>query len=278
MAWLRAKETTGIPVPPVELRRLVGPTEEKFFDNPTGDPVFPEFPREAYSFVLDFGCGCGRIARQLLQQRERPKKYVGLDLHRGMIQWCQRNLQPLSPGFEFHHQNVRNPGLNPKGSDKPLPFPVPDGAVTLLLAWSVFTHVDEASAGFYLREIARVLAPEGAALTTWFLFDKTDFPMMQEFQNALFINPVDPTNAVIFDKSWLVDTAARVGLVPARIVPPDIRGFQWRLVLRHRSTKVDPVGFPEDLAPKGIERPPLTPMHAETLGISDAPRDEPEDD
>jgi len=269
MTWLRFKATADIPFPPLELRRLVGPIEEKFFDNPSGDPVFPEFPPEMYSFVLDFGCGCGRVARQLLQQREPPKKYVGLDLHRGMIQWCRQHLQPYSASFEFHHQNIRNLGFNPNGSDTSLPFPVESNAVTLLLAWSVFTHVDEAAAEFYLKEVARVLAPEGVALTTWFLFDKTDYPMMQEFQNALFINSVDPTNAVIFDKTWLSNTVARMGLVPVKIVPPSIRGFQWVLELRHRSTEVNPVDFPEDLAPKGIERPPLTPAHAEELGVGD---------
>lgn len=270
MNWFRANATAQIPIPPIELRRLVGPTREEFYDNPAGDPVFPEFPSETYSSVLDFGCGCGRIARQLLQQRDPPAKYVGVDLHRGMIRWCQRNLQPLAPGFEFHHQNIRNPGLNPRGSRTTLPFPVQNSTVTLLLAWSVFTHVDEAAAEFYLREVARVLAPDGVALTTWFLFDKADFPMMQEFQNALFINPTDPTNAVIFDKTWLTNTAGRVGLVPVRIVAPDIRGFQWRIVLRHRDAGVDAVDFPEDSAPRGIERPPLTPAHAEALGVSGA--------
>lgn len=55
MTWLRFKATADIPFPPLELRRLVGPIEEKFFDNPSGDPVFPEFPPEMYSFVLDLG-------------------------------------------------------------------------------------------------------------------------------------------------------------------------------------------------------------------------------
>ena len=27
--------------------------------------------------------------------------------------------------------------------------------------------------------------------------------MMQDFQNALYINDVDPSNAVIFDREWL---------------------------------------------------------------------------
>ena len=33
--------------------------------------------------------------------------------------------------------------------------------------------------------------------------------MMQDFQNALYINDVDPSNAVIFDREWLRREARR---------------------------------------------------------------------
>ena len=52
-------------------------------------------------------------------------------------------------------------------------------------------------------------SPDGVAVTTWFLFDKANFPMMQEFQNALYISDFDPTNAVIFDRTWLSGALAR---------------------------------------------------------------------
>ena len=45
-----------------------------------------------------------------------------------------------------------------------------------------------------------MLRDGGIAVTTFFLFDKAGFPMMQEFQNAPYINLDDPTNAVIFDR------------------------------------------------------------------------------
>ena len=57
-----------LPMPPREMRVLVGPQDEQDFDNPTGRPVYPGLPPEAYRSVLDFGCGCGRVARQLIQQ------------------------------------------------------------------------------------------------------------------------------------------------------------------------------------------------------------------
>jgi len=72
-----------IPMPPPELRALVGPTDEEDFDNPTGEPIYRDFglPSEVYDSVLDFGRGCGRIARRLLLQSPRPRRYVGIDPH-----------------------------------------------------------------------------------------------------------------------------------------------------------------------------------------------------
>jgi len=262
-----------LPLPPIELRQLVGATEDGFYDNPSGADLFPELPPQACELVFDWGCGCGRIARQLIQQRRRPGKYVGVDLHRGMVHWCQQNLSPHAENFEFHHQDVHNLGLNPEGKATVLPFPVPDASVTLFLAWSVFTHVNEEAATFYLNELSRVLHPAGVAVTTWFLFDKAGFPMMQAFQNALFINDVDPTNAVIFDKSWLRRTADRAGLALSSIIPPEMRGFHWKIYLKKAAAGVTHAEFPLDDAAQGLHRPPLMPLNADQLGL-DGPEGE----
>lgn len=123
------------------MRTLVGPTADEQFDNPTGAPVHGIDP-DRYRSVLDFGCGCGRIARQMIQQRPRPERYAGLDLHPGMIRWCQDNLASHAPGFAFHHRDVRYEPFNP-GPDKPLsaPFPFAASEFTLVVAHSVFTHL-----------------------------------------------------------------------------------------------------------------------------------------
>ncbi len=246
-----------LPFPPEAYRRLVGPTELRFFDNPDGKPVFAEFPPEACASVLDFGCGCGRLARQFLQQRPPPRHYLGIDRHAGMIDWCQSNLAPAGRGFAFRHHDAFHPHLNPGGAKDPLPFPAGERSMSLVIAWSVFTHLLEAEATFYLGETARVLADDGAALTTWFLFDKRDFPMMQAFQNALFINTIDPTNAVIFDFAWLRERMHEAGLVMTRILPPAVRGFQWVLELRRQAPGRVEQAFPADLAPVGVVRAPL---------------------
>ena len=90
----------ALPLPPLELRELVGVTDPEPYDNPTGAPIFDGLAADAWRTYLDFGCGCGRSARRLMQQAPRPQRYIGVDLHRGMVRWCQENLAPLADGFE----------------------------------------------------------------------------------------------------------------------------------------------------------------------------------
>jgi hypothetical protein len=158
-------------------------------------------------------------------------------------------------------------GLNP-GADKPatLPFPVGDGEFTFILAHSVFTHIVESSVLHYLGECARILSADGVLRTTWFLFDKGPFPMMQEFQNALYINAVDLTNAVVYDRVWLQAAAAEVGLVIKSVTPPDIRGFQWQVDFERAVPGRTSCVIPEDVAPLGSMPPPVLTVPGHTIG------------
>ena len=259
----------NIPFPPEEMRRLVGPVAESDYDNPGGEPILRDLPPEAWDHVVDFGCGCGRIARKLIQQIPRPRRYLGLDLHPGMIRWCRSHLQSLAPGFEFVHQDVRNIGLNPGGTLEQEGFPVADGSASLLLAWSVFTHLLQPQAEFYLGEVARTLRPDGIAVLTFFLFEKRDFPMMQSFQNALFINPEDPTNAVIFDREWLLSRFRAHGLKVVAAERPGVRGFQWLLRIAPETSPLPAVALPADDADFGSVPAPLLPYDAARIGLDD---------
>jgi SAM-dependent methyltransferase len=262
----RSEVPGSLPIPPLEMRRLVGPTDEAAFDNPSGDLTF-DVDAALYESVLDFGCGCGRVARRMIQQRERPARYLGIDIHAGMIKWCQANLSPHAPGFRFVHHDVFAAGLNPgRGKPRTLPFPAEEASMTMVVAISVFTHLVEEQIVHYLREVRRVLRPDGVLVSTFFLFDKSGFPMMQEFQNTLYINHVDPTNAVIVDRDWLRATAQDLGLVTAAVAPPAVRGFQWTVHFTPERTGVVEADWPADEAEIGLRRPPLLPPHAERIG------------
>lgn len=224
------------PLPPVELRRLVCHDDALFELNWTSN-VFSEIPPETYESVFDFGCGCGRIARQLMCQPARPKRYVGVDIHKGMIEWCTDNITPLSDSFNFHHHDVWNLGLGPENTKQSTcPFPVEDEAFTLCIAHSVFTHLYKEQAEYYLAEISRILRPQGVARTTWFFFDRLTFPMLFDFQVTLFVNEIDPTNAVIYDWQWFLVAVRNAGLCVQKVVPAKIRGHQWQVFLTRRSS------------------------------------------
>lgn len=239
------------------MRELVGPSDAEAFDQPRGQPVFPSITREEqYDFVLDFGCGCGRVARKLaVAAAPTPKRYVGVDLHAGMIAWASKNLAPRLPGFTFIHQDVFNAGFNPNPTaPHTAAFPVKDKSVSLLLALSVFTHLLQAQVEPYLDEVRRVLRPDGVMVATFFLFDKAYFPMMQDFQNALYINDTDPTNAVIFDRSWLLAALDVRELRIREVRPPTTRGYHWELEIEPGRGSVE---FPEDVADFGRQPPPV---------------------
>ena len=56
--------------------------------------------------------------------------------------------------------------------------------------------------------------------------------MMQDFQNALYISDFDPTNAVIFDRTWLAGALASAGLEVTAQTAPYVPGHQWAMHLR----------------------------------------------
>jgi SAM-dependent methyltransferase len=190
--------------------------------------VYPQLRPEDYRAVFDFGCGCGRTARQLMLQRPPPERYVGIDLHPELVGWCREHLEPRAPNFSFHHHDVRDVLFNP-GEDKPelRPFPAGDREFTLVNAHSVFTHLVEPHADHYLRETARILHPEGVLHASFFLFDKLAFPMMDGDHNALYVSHAYPPTAVIYDRGWLTRASREAGLVITGVEAPEVRGYQW---------------------------------------------------
>ena len=235
------------PLPPEDYRRLVT-SEDRYFDITPDSLVFPEVPAGLYDSVFDFGCGCGRIARQLMCQKPKPQRYVGIDVHKGMVAWCQDNLTAHDEAFRFHHHDVYNLGLGPDNTRQmTAPFPAEDGEFSFVVAHSVFTHLYKEQTEFYLREIARILTPSGLARTTWFFFDRSTFPMLFDFQVCLYVNEIDPTNAVIYDWRWLLGAVRDSGLCITHATPPSVRGHQWEVFLKKRDENSNN-SFPSDPA------------------------------
>jgi SAM-dependent methyltransferase len=255
------------PVPPLEMRALVGPIEEAAFENPSRGLVYPYLNASAYGSVFDFGCGCGRVARQLIQQHQQPERYLGIDLHAGMVRWCKEHLTPLAPQFAFLHHDVFDDSFNPgEGKPRIAPLPVGDKEFTLFNAISVFTHLTEDQAAHYLSEAARILSDDGVAHMSFFLLDKREFAFMQPHTNALYVSWEHPSAAVVFDRGWVIESARTAGLTVVAAHAPLIRGYQWVIEMKPSRSGLNGIELPPDTAPMGTVAIPPMPANASGIG------------
>ena len=245
-------QTVTLPLPPLAYRQLVSPiVDDSYYDNPDGSYIWgpldipPLKAGEAYRRVFDFGCGCGREARRLLLQHDKPEKLVGLDINPDMIEWCRANLG--SRNVSFHHHDVWSVTYAPQNSrNRVLPIRDLGSDFTLIEANSVFTHLHEDQSKFYLDQMRSMLGPTGIIRATWFLFNKKAFPMMGADLNTLFINESDPTNAVYYDWQAFVKMVQGLGYKVIDIKWAQVLGFHNIICLgtNHRFRDISDVTPP----------------------------------
>jgi SAM-dependent methyltransferase len=99
--------------------------------------------------AVEIGCGLGRITRPLA---DRFRHVLGVDISPEMLK--QARARAGAPTIRYE----------PVGADQHLPLP--DGAVDLVIAWTVFRHMPKAVFARYLDESHRVLRPSG-----WLVFE-----------------------------------------------------------------------------------------------------------
>ena len=97
-----------------------------------------------YARWLDFGCGSGRISRHLIES-PAVEELHGTDVDVEAIRWASRNL----PAGRYSVNR----------SEPPLEFPPEHFDV--VVAGSVFTHLDENPQRAWLAELLRTLRPGG---------------------------------------------------------------------------------------------------------------------
>jgi SAM-dependent methyltransferase len=185
--------------------------------------------------VLDIGCGAGRVARPLADFLSARGSYVGFDVSHAAIAGCARRFAGR-PNLHFVHADVRNPEYNPRGhvDEAAYAFPCADRSIDLAFATSVFTHMRLAPIRHYLREAARVLAPDGRFAFTAYLIDEPTRAQIAAgdagmafvpWQDASWTtDPGHPERAIAHDARALAEAVAAAGLVP---VGPPLRGA-WR--------------------------------------------------
>lgn len=234
-----------LPLPPPELRKLAGGDGDFWHQLSLG--VLDTYDPAIWRSILDFGCGPGRLTREVLAHEPRPRRYVGIDLDLRGISWVAAVLAPiaheLGVSFDIAHHDVHHRLFNPGGVADILPLPLQAHTVSLLLAHSVFTHLNESHALQYLHEIGRVLTIDGLVYVTWYLIDRDDWPALGT-SNSLYISAEDPGAAVMYDRGWVRETARAAGLKVVRVVPPPTRHHQWRVILAREGSGYAEVEWP----------------------------------
>ena len=159
-------EHEGLPVPPIKLRDMVrkgGILIEDFLLE--GAQVFESLIEIGQTYgvafdsttrVYEFGVGCGRVARHFLTKR--LCMFTGSDVDEELVAWCEEKLggaqvAPAPPAFFV---NAYEP-----------PVERPDASFDFIYAISVVTHMTPPHQRAWMRELHRLLAPEGRLLVSF---------------------------------------------------------------------------------------------------------------
>jgi SAM-dependent methyltransferase len=147
------------------LRPFVSPfPPEKLMQNTTGLTNEPDFashgadfwmalsqaspkPLSQFASILDFGCGCGRLARMF---KGHPGRIVGCDIDHRHVDWCSSALKFM----ETRLSTVRPP------------IPFADSEFEAVISISIFTHLNESTQDLFLAELARVCRKGGFLFLT----------------------------------------------------------------------------------------------------------------
>ncbi len=141
------------PFPPEELMLIVGGllNEKDFAEHGVHifEAVEKASPKRICEFekLLDFGCGCGRLARMF---KGHPYKISGCDVDIRHVRWINENLDFMDAVLT--------------GPKPPLPFST--GEFDAIISISVFTHLNERSQDEFLQELNRISAEKGYLFVT----------------------------------------------------------------------------------------------------------------
>jgi SAM-dependent methyltransferase len=239
-------------LPPYSLRSFVGGS--KTFDD-AGRFFLEDLNRLGLfgpgTRILEIGCGCGRVASSLATDDELTAlgvSYGGMDVDRASIQWCDRHISKRNPRFRFYHADCFNPSYNPTGSvpAESYSFPHVDQSQDLILLTSVLTHILPDELTHYLSEISRLLAPDGTAYTSFFLYETREEAADKAGRHSLSfpvarghyaVNREDfPTNAVAYEECYIRQAVEAAGL---KVLEPVRYGVQDLVLLAKQGDPMD---------------------------------------
>lgn len=146
--------------------------------------------------ILDFGCGCGRLALPMLQYLSEQGSYTGIDIVPRLIQFCTSHISPnyrncrffLSPDSNVLYEQYRQDSaselailenLEELGTEK----------FDVIAAFSVFTHLTDSQAASYLERFRPLLKPNGQVLISCFLLNDASRGYLEQGKSTIAFGP-----------------------------------------------------------------------------------------
>ncbi|MER8570072.1 MULTISPECIES: class I SAM-dependent methyltransferase [unclassified Mesorhizobium] len=211
---------------PIELAHMTGGAEDTF------DHISKEHMRQADEYVgiapdnsiVEIGCGIGRDAIPLTERLAANGRYLGIDVVKPMIDWCQQAITSKHPNFKFVHFDVAEKWYNPNGTEllQQCQIPVPDSSVDVIILHSVFTHMMRRDIAHYLDEFARILKPSGRVLATFFIINgdilknqgpKSYITFYHSVGDGCHVHELEkPTHAVAYEEATVAAMVADANL------------------------------------------------------------------
>ena len=113
------------------------------------DVILKYKPNEKIT-VCEWGCGSARLIQHLKSYNPNIVKLIGTDYNSHTISWCKTNFDNI----DFIHNELEPP------------LDLPDNSVDVLYCLSVFTHLSEKQHYNWIKEIKRVLKPNGLLIAS----------------------------------------------------------------------------------------------------------------
>ncbi|WP_411726725.1 class I SAM-dependent methyltransferase [Methyloglobulus sp.] len=141
------------PFPPIELMANVSGLQNEQDFAAHGTDIYRALtaasskPFSEFSSILDFGCGCGRLARMF---KGHSGRIAGCDIDARHVDWINNNLAFMEA----------------KLSKVTPPIPYEDNEFEAIISISIFTHLTEKSQDQFLSELYRVCSPVGRLFLT----------------------------------------------------------------------------------------------------------------
>ncbi len=171
--------------------------------------------------VLDWGCGCGRIARHM--PTHTPATIIGRDIDAYTVKWCTENLDG----------DFRVSSLAP-------PLDLPDASIDFVYGFSVLTHLSAPMQAAWFAELGRILKPGALAALT---FHDRQHPAMAwvEFRSdqdgvSLTEKTLEGSNLVAaFQDIETIERAAAPWFTLIGNMPYDMTAFEQSLAVLQRN-------------------------------------------